>query len=130
MTAEDCLLELSALIADRYSGDCLEHARGIQARLISEGRDAWIGRLRKTDRRGDSTFHDPLTPLRYRGRSAPTWTTHYVCCADGKAYDPLFGVPVALEMYPMAVFGEEIAIERMDPGFTDTRTRPYSARHP
>jgi hypothetical protein len=108
------LLELSAAMADRYVGDCLEHARNIREQLIAEGCEAWIGRLRKTEKIGDSTFHGPLIPLRFRGRSGPTWTTHYVCCAEGAAYDPLAGVPVPLDVYSMRVFGEEITIEPVD----------------
>ena len=111
MTVEEYLRELSTAIAERYSGDCLAHAREIRDRLLAEGREAWIGRIRKIEIRSGSKFHAPLTPLRYRGRSAPTWTTHYVCCSDGMAYDPLFGFPIPLDKFSMAVFGEEIAIE-------------------
>ena len=111
MTAEEYLRELSAALADRYSGDCLAHARRIQAHLIAEGRNAWIGRFRKTERRGSTTFHAPLMPLRFRGRGAPTWTTHYVCCSGETAYDPLLGAPVPLAIYSVAVFGEEMDIE-------------------
>jgi hypothetical protein len=112
--SEEYLRQISAAMADRYSGDCLKHARTIRAQLVAEGHDAWIGRLRKTERCGDTTFHAPLTPLRFRGRAGPTWTTHYVCCSDGKAYDPLLGVPVPLAGYSVAVFGEEIEIEPED----------------
>ena len=94
-------------------GDCLEHARIIRDHLLAEGREAWIGRLRKTSRLGETTFHGPLTPLRFRGSGGPTWTTHYVCCCDGKAFDPLIGEPVPLSGYSIAVFGEEIEIERL-----------------
>ena len=109
----DFLLQLSESMRDAYSGDCLKHARAIQQHLEAEGRDAWIGRLRLTEKRGDSTFHHPLRPLRYRGRSGPTWTTHYVCCSGGEAFDPLLGVPVPLASFSMLAFGVEIAIERV-----------------
>lgn len=81
--------------------------------LIADGRDAWIGRVRRVEQRGTITFHAPLTPLRFRGRSGPTWTTHYVCCSGNTAYEPLLGVPIALAEYSVAVFGEAIDIERV-----------------
>ena len=109
---EEYLRRVSESMADRYFGDCLQRAHEIQALLIAEGRDAWIGRLRKVEQRGSATFHAPLTPLRFRGRSGPTWTTHYVCCSDKTAYDPLLGVPVSLAGYSLAVFGEEMDVER------------------
>jgi hypothetical protein len=111
--AEDYLRAVSESMSDRYVGDCLVHAREIHALLIAEGRDAWIGRLRKTEQRGATTFHAPLMPLRFRGRAGATWTTHYVCCSDGEAYDPLLGVPVSLAGYSLAVFGLEIDVERV-----------------
>ncbi|MGZ4779181.1 MAG: hypothetical protein ACXV5L_08290 [Thermoanaerobaculia bacterium] len=111
--SEEYLRELYGAMADRYSGDCLKHARTIRDLLVAEGRNAWIARLRKTEKFGDATFHAPLIPLRYRGRGGPTWTTHYVCCFDGKAYDPLLGAPVPIAGYSMAVFGEEFEVEPM-----------------
>jgi len=111
---EEYLRQASAEMADRYSGDCLKHAHAIRDLLVAEGKDAWIGRLRKTETFGETTFHAPLTPLRFRGRKGPTWTTHYVCCSDGKAHDPLLGAAVPLDGYSMAVFGEELEIEPVD----------------
>jgi hypothetical protein len=115
-TAEEWLRERSAAMNERYTGDCQADAKSIRALLIAEGREAWIGRLRKTEKHGPATFHGPLTPLRFRGRGGPTWTTHYVCCSESHAFDPLLGVPVPLEGYSLAVFGEEIAIERLPAG--------------
>ena len=111
--AEEYLRRVSEEIDDRYFGDCLVRAKEIQALLTAEGREAWIGRLRKTESRGTSTFHAPLIPLRFRGRSGPAWTTHYVCCADGKAWDPLLGFPVAIDIYSIKVFGDAIEIARI-----------------
>ena len=59
----------------------------------------------------------PLIPMRYRGRvGSPfgvthSWATHYVCCWNGEAWDPLFEVPVPLGGYARDAFGEELAIE-------------------
>ena len=114
MTVEERLVELSEAMAGGYVGDCLKHARLLREQLVAEGRDAWIGRLRKREARGQDTFHGPLTPLRYRGRGAPTWTTHYVCCSGETAFDPLLGFPIDISEYALAVFGEPIAIERAE----------------
>ena len=109
----DYLRQLFESMDDHYAGDCLKHARAIQQHLVAGGRDAWIGRLRWIEQRGDSTIHHPLRPLRYRGRSGPTWTTHYVCCCDGEAFDPLLGVPVPLASFSALAFGVDIPIERL-----------------
>jgi hypothetical protein len=68
--AEDYVRAVSESMIGRYVGDCLVYAREIQALLIAEGRDAWIGRLRKTEPHGATTFHAPLIPLRFRGRAS------------------------------------------------------------
>jgi len=112
-SSEEYLQQISTAMVDRYVGDCLEHAQKIRNQLISEGRQPWIGRLRRTRKHGETTFHGPLIPLRFRGRAGPTWTTHYVCCCDGKAFDPLLAVSVPLAHYSAAVFGEEIDMERV-----------------
>jgi hypothetical protein len=113
VSPEEYLQQASAAIEERYSGDCLQQAKKILAIFVAEGREAWIGRLRKTEKRGDTTMHWPLIPLRFRGRSAPTWTTHYVCCSGELAYDPLVGHPIPLSEFSRAVFGEEIEIVRV-----------------
>ena len=91
-------------------GDCLKHARAVAALLAAEGKKPWIGRLRKTEERPQGTFHFPLIPRGFSGPSVPAFTTHYVCCCDGRAYDPLLGRPEPLETYSMAVFGMELPI--------------------
>jgi hypothetical protein len=101
------LRELHEAMADRYCGDCLAHAKTLAAMLDG----AWIGRIRKRLQVGESTFHAPLVPLRYRGRGGPAWTTHYVCVCNGLAYDPLAGEPLPLARYTREVFGEELAVE-------------------
>ena len=66
-------------------------------------------RLRKREVRGDQVFHAPLIP-RTLGHAA-AWTTHYVSCCDGMAYDPVAGKPLRLETYSLEVFGEQISTE-------------------
>lgn len=103
------LAELSSAMTDSYLGDCLVHAKAIAETLAAEGEEPWLGRVRNRT----ATFHGPLTPLRYRGRNGPTWTTHYVCCCNEFAYDPLAGVPLPLDRYAREVFGLDLAVERI-----------------
>lgn len=113
MTAAEYLEEAcAAMRPDAYAGDCREHARAIAELLRAEGCEPWIGVLRKTEELPAGTFHAPLIALRFHGRTVPAWTTHYVCCCDGQAWDPLLGKPEPLETYSQAVFGIEIAIVR------------------
>ena len=87
--------------------DCLEEAREIAARMRAEGKSPWIGRLRHIEERENGRFHHPLIP---RGSKLPAFTTHYVCCCDGLAYDPLLDAPEPLETYSRRLFGAEIEI--------------------
>ena len=103
------LEEQAALVRSGGYWNCLAAARRLSLLLIAEGRSPWIARLRKTERRGGGVFHAPLTP-RVPGVRA-TWTTHYVCCCDSLAYDPVAGRAVGLDQYTREVFGEHIAAE-------------------
>lgn len=117
MRAIELLHALSASMHDAYAGDCLNHARRLVAELRAEGREAWLGRLRWTEQRGSATVHHPLIPLRYRNRglaTVPSWTTHYVACCEGEAWDPLVGEPVALDGYAAATFGRPLEVERAE----------------
>lgn len=117
MSAIRLLRDLSESVADAYEGDCLKYAHRLIEALRAEGRDAWLGRLRRTEQRGDSVFHFPLVALRYRNRGlarVPAWTTHYVACCAGEAWDPLSGRPIAIVEYPRVVFGEELEVERVE----------------
>lgn len=92
----------------RYGGaDCVAHAIAIAERLLAEGREPWIGRLRHITTRGSDVIHEPLTPLRFR---TSTWNTHYVCCCDGEAWDPILESPVPLGDYARAVFGHDLVV--------------------
>ena len=77
------------------------------AQLLAEGRAPWIGRLRDVRPFGDTTFHAPLIPVRYPHLA---WTTHYVACAEGLAYDPLAEAPIDVAQYALTVFGREIPL--------------------
>ena len=103
MTAEE-------YIAHAEGGDCLKHARTIAALLVAEGKQPWIGMLRDIRQMGVERFHAPLIPRGVTGRNVPAWTTHYVCCCDGAAYDPLLGRREPLESYSTALFGREIPV--------------------
>ena len=89
--------------------NCLAAVETLARLLLEEGRSPWIGRLRKSETRGDSVFHAPLMPLRFHGTI--TWNTHYVCVERGIVYDPVALRPLPLRRYSQAVFGEEIPIE-------------------
>jgi hypothetical protein len=104
-----CLEEQSALVRSGGYWNCLNAARELAALLLAGGRTPWVARLRKTETVGGQVFHAPLTPLAL-GRAA-TWTTHYVSCCDGMAYDPVAGKPIRLETYSLEVFGEQISTE-------------------
>lgn len=122
------LEEQSALVRAGGYWNCLTAARELSALLSAEGRSPWIARLRKTQIISGQTFHAPLIP---RGVGiAATWTTHYVCCCDGMAFDPLAGKPLPLETYSAEVFGEQISTEV----FVSTEELPsyleLARRHP
>ena len=104
-----CLEKQSALLRAGSYWNCLTAARKLSALLLDEGRSPWIARLRKTEARGEHVFHAPLTP-RVPGVAA-TWTTHYVCCCDAMAYDPVAGKVIRLEVYSLEVFGQQISTE-------------------
>ena len=87
--------------------DCLKDAREIAARLRAEGKSPWIGRLRKVEETEYGRFNHPLIP---RVPNVLAFTTHYVCCCDGLAYDPLLDAPEPLETYSRTLFGIEIPI--------------------
>jgi hypothetical protein len=111
MTAEEHLATASAAIEDHYAGDCVVHACAVAGVLHAEGREPWIGRLRQTIVDGESRIHAPLTPRRYAGRGAPTWTTHYVCGSGSEVFDPLIGAPIDAADFAEAAFGRPIAVE-------------------
>lgn len=104
-----CLEEQSAIVRTGGYWNCLAAARELSALLLAEGRSPWIARLRKTLSLEGQVFHAPLIP-RAQGVAA-TWTTHYVCCCDAIAYDPVAGKVMRLETYSLEVFGEEIPME-------------------
>jgi hypothetical protein len=103
------LEEQSALVRSGGYWNCLAAARELSALLLAEGRSPWIARLRKTKALGGEVFHAPLIPQ--RPGVAATWTTHYVCCCDAMAYDPVAGEAIRLEVYSVEVFGEKISME-------------------
>lgn len=103
------MAEQSALVRAGGFWNCLAAARHLSALLLAEGRSPWIARLRKSVRAGESVFHGPLIP--FGAGIKATWTTHYVCCCDGAAYDPVAGRAHPLETYTSEVFGEDISLE-------------------
>lgn len=96
---------------DRYIGDCVVHACAIAEALVADGRAAWIARLREVIATNGQEFHAPLIPRRMFGENALTWNVHYVACADGEAYDPIAGAPIAIDDYSVAIFGRDIPLQ-------------------
>lgn len=101
--------EQSALVRSGGYWNCLVAARELSKLLLAEGRSPWIVRLRKTEVVDGQVFHAPLTP-QVLGVVA-TWTTHYTCCCDGMAYDPVAGKTIQLEAYSVEVFGKPVPME-------------------
>jgi len=99
----------AALVDQPGFWNCLTAAEALATLLLEEGRSPWIGRLRKTEIRGDDVFHAPLIPL--ISRAGRAWTTHYVCVERGTVYDPVASRPLPLRHYSRSVFGEDIPLE-------------------
>lgn len=103
----------SELVRSGGYWNCLPAALKLSALLYAEGRSPWLARLRKTKLVSGQVFHVPLIPRGLGGKRA--WTTHYVCCCDGMAHDPVAGQPLQLETYSLEVFGEQISLETFIP---------------
>jgi len=89
--------------------NCLAAAETLAELLLNEGRSPWIGRLRKTEARGDTIFHGPL--IKVGSPQLLAWITHYVCVDRGIVYDPVGSRPLHLRRYCRSVFGEDLPIE-------------------
>jgi hypothetical protein len=107
----DYLRAISLEMESGYTEDCVIHACALAQLLIDEGRRPWIGRVRETRQLGERVFHAPLIPMRFTDQAARVWNTHYVCCVDDQAYDPILGAPVAIDRYTDAVFGRALPVE-------------------
>ena len=118
-TAIDYLRDVSLEMDSGYTLDCVAHACALARLLLDAGRAPWIGRLRETIDLGENVFHAPLTPVRFKGAHARTWTTHYVCCAEDVVYDPIVGKPLPVGSYAEAVFGRVLpVVEHFSPEVT------------
>ena len=113
-----------AAVQARGYWNCLNAAETLAALLLEDGGSPWIGRLRKSETRGDTVFHAPLIPLRSHGGRA--WTTHYVCVERSIVYDPAGLRPYPIHRYGESVFGEELPIE---PFVTQTDVEEYLRTH-
>jgi hypothetical protein len=100
--------------SESYTLNCLKIANELKALLVAQGRVASLLRLRKRTILDGQLMAGPLIPLRYVGRGAPTWTTHYACCSDGLVYDPLLAAPVPVDNYSLRAFGERLAPEYIE----------------
>lgn len=122
--AETYLREVSAQMISGYPEDCVAHACRIAELLLAEGAAPWIAGVRDVD----GAMHHPLIPQRFLGSgSVPTWNVHYVCCAGDRVYDPLVGLPIAIDGYTHAVFGREIAMQEAVSTEVVARLRTFDA---
>jgi hypothetical protein len=99
----------AAAVAGGGFWDCRTAAETLARLFLGDGRSPWIGRLRKSQARGDTVFHAPLIPRLVHGALA--WTTHYVCVERGVVYDPAGLRPWPMRRYSQAVFGQDLPIE-------------------
>jgi hypothetical protein len=99
------LARMSAAMTAGYVADCVTHACALADLLLRSNHAPWIARLHLTTPTSAGVFHVPLIPKRFTGTQAVTWNTHYVCCADGEAYDPMLSRPIPLERYGREAFG-------------------------
>lgn len=118
-TALHYLRDVSRQMDSGYTLHCVAHACALAHLLLDAGRAPWIGRLRETIERQDHVFHAPLTPVRFKGKAGPTWTTHYVCCVENDVYDPIAGKPLSIDDYAEVVFGRALpVVEHFSPEVT------------
>ena len=103
--ALEYLARTSAAMTAGYVADCVTHACVLVDLLLRSDRAPWIACLRVATPTSAGIFHVPLIPKRFTGAQAVTWNTHYVCCADGVAYDPMVSGPIPIEEYCREVFG-------------------------
>lgn len=109
--ALEYLARTGAAMTTGYVADCVTHACALADLLLRSHRAPWIARLKLTTRTSAGMFHVPLMPKRFTGAQAVIWNTHYVCCADGAAYDPMLSRPIPIEHYVREVFGIAAALE-------------------
>ena len=106
--AAEYLRVRSAELEHELPGECVGEVCVVARALVADGERPWIGRIR--DRRAN--YSGPLYPIRFYGRNAPAWTTHYVCCAGDVAFDPLIGEPVSVHEVAERLFGRALEVER------------------
>lgn len=84
-----------------YNESCNYIAKEVAKRLFVEGKKPYIVEVTS------DSFN--LEVKRYRGRIA--FLNHFICCVDGKAYDPILGWPVNIEDYCKEIFGKDLKMK-------------------
>jgi hypothetical protein len=108
--ALEYLARTSAAMTAGYVADCVTHACTLADLLLRSQQAPWIARLRLVTPTSAGMFHVPLTPKRFTGAQSVTWNTHYVCCADRAAWDPMLSRPIPIEQYCREAFGLDAAL--------------------
>lgn len=97
-------------LRDRHA-HCGVMSENVARLLIEDGRQPQIEQVYEEVRGEDGrTRVKSFLPEQYRGKLEP-WHGHFVCCADGYAFDPIIGRPVPKDDYTRLAFGEEIKMK-------------------
>ena len=104
--------------------DCHKIANEIYDMLVSEGKFPFLAEF-SIEWQTEKPYEEELVPLRYnreierdkakvekggegwKDKMVP-WKTHFFCCCDGLAFDPIMGEPVPIEEYSTRVFGRRL----------------------
>jgi len=87
----------------KHRESCAAIAREVEERLLAEGKDVKIYRVRNAISKDKEGNRDCITPKRYEGRLSD-WYVHVVAVADDMVFDPMVGSPVAIGDYCASVF--------------------------
>jgi len=87
----------------KHRHSCFAIAREVEKRLLSEGKDPKIYRIRNAVEKDKMGNRDCIIPKRYEGRLSD-WFVHIVAVADNIVFDPMIGNPVHIDEYCASAF--------------------------
>ena len=98
-------------LATDYNVHCLDIAQQVAEKLIADNLAPQIEMVYQENHGEDGyTQIEEFLPERYRGTIKP-WHSHYVCCTDTHAFDPILGRPVLKTDYTTLAFGKNIELK-------------------